>query len=102
MVEFYKTKLQLKVGFDRGWFIEFILNRSSKLSIANESSASIKSSNGSGITITFEVDDIRQVHAFLLETGLRPLQIKNHSWGAEVFHIFDPEGNRVEFWSSTS
>jgi predicted enzyme related to lactoylglutathione lyase len=100
MIDFYKTKLQLNVACVRDWFIEFDLNNTSRLSIADESRASIKSSNGRGITISLEVNDITAVHTSLLEKGLCPLQIKDHPWGAKVFYIFDPEGNRLEFWSS--
>jgi catechol-2,3-dioxygenase len=30
--------------------------------------------------------------------GLNPTEVKE-IWGAKAFYIFDPEGNRIEFWS---
>lgn len=34
------------------------------------------------------------------QMGLEDSVIKDHPWGAQVIHIHDPEGNRVEFWTS--
>ena len=99
MVDFYKTKLKFNILIDKGWFIEFRLNDFSKLSIADETRTSIKCGNGKGITITFEVNNLKEIHSSLLESGLSPLQIKDHPWDAKIFHIFDPDGNRLEFWS---
>jgi len=81
------------------WFVEFKLNEACRLSIADESRASIDSNEGKGVTIALEVGDIETVHIYLNEAGLSPPPIKDHSWGARVIHIHDPEGNRIEFWS---
>ncbi|MBF0120202.1 MAG: VOC family protein [Desulfobacterales bacterium] len=98
-VEFYKTKLQLEVTASFEWFIEFKLNDTSRLSIANEERTSINSSCGKGLTITMRVDNIQDTHSLLEKTGAKPTPIKDHSWGAKVIYIYDPEGNRLEFWS---
>ena len=98
-VIFYKTQLRLQVTTSREWFVEFKLNEASRLSIADEARTSIDSSGGEGITITLEVDDIEMIHLYLNEVGLNPTPIKDHAWGARVIHIYDPEGNRLEFWS---
>lgn len=98
-VAFYKTQLGFEVTMACDWFVEFKLNEASRLSIADEARASIDSSSGKGVTITLEVDDIETIHPYLNEKGLNPTPIKKHGWGAKVIHIFDPEGNRLEFWS---
>ena len=98
-VAFYKTQLRLPVATSREWFIEFKLNETSCLSIADETRTSIDSNGGKGITITMEVDDIETTHLHLNEAGLNPTPIKDHAWWAKVIHICDPEGNRLEFWS---
>ena len=97
-VAFYKTLLKLQVTTSREWFVEFKLNEASRLSIADEARTSIDSNGGKGITITMEIDDIEKKHLYLTEAGLNPTPIKNHAWGARVIHIYDPEGNRLEFW----
>ncbi|GAA0417089.1 hypothetical protein GCM10009133_26970 [Cocleimonas flava] len=99
-VEFYKTKLGLSITTENDWFVEFKLTESSRLSVANAEKTSIKSNHGQGITITFEVDDIDETHQNLLDVELSPTAIKNHSWGAKVFYLFDPEGHRLEFWAA--
>ncbi len=100
MVSFYQTKLGLQLTTSKEWFVEFKLNEKSYLSIADESRASIDSNLGKGITITMEIDDIESVHIELNKNGLKPTPINDHPWGAKVIHIYDPEGNRLEFWSS--
>jgi predicted enzyme related to lactoylglutathione lyase len=98
-VDSYKTRLKLQVTTSLEWFVEFKLNETSRLSVANEARTSIGSSDGKGITITMEVDDIKATHSYLKEAGLSPTKIIDHIWGSRVIYIYDPEGNRLEFWS---
>lgn len=97
-VRFYQRILNLGVHFSNDWFVEFYLNDSARLSIANEKRASIKSSGGLGITIGFQIDDIQKMHTHLIESGATPTPLKQR-WGSDVFYVTDPEGNRIEFWS---
>ena len=98
-VAFYKTQLGLTVTSSHPWFVEFKLNGASRLSIADEARTSMNSAGGKGITLTLEVDDIEEAHRYLNEAGIHPPPINDHAWGARVIHIYDPEGNRIEFWS---
>lgn len=98
-VDFYKTHLRLPVATSLEWFVEFKLNETSRLSIADTARTSIGSSDGNGITITMEVDDIKTTHSYLGEAGLNPTAIIDHAWGSKVVYIYDPEGHRIEFWS---
>lgn len=98
-VAFYRTRLKFKVTAYLEWFVEFKLNDAARLSIANAERTSIDTSGGQGLTITMEVDDIMVTHMYLEEAGLNPSAIKHHPWGARVLYIYDPEGNRLEFWS---
>ena len=101
-VAFYETQLGLLVTTSREWFVEFKLNEASRLSLADASRTSIDSNDGKGITLAFEVSDIKATHLHLTEAGLNPPPIKDHPWGAKVIHIYDPEGNRIEFWSTNT
>ena len=98
-VAFYKAQLQLKVTTSLEWFVEFELTETARLSIADAARTSMGSCEGQGITITMEVEDIESTHVFIEEAGLHPPEIRDHGWGARVFYIHDPEGNRLEFWS---
>ncbi len=99
-VDFYQTKLKLPVTASFEWFVEFKLNEGSRLSIADEERASIGSAAGKGLTITLRVDDIEKMRAFLEGAGVRPTLIRDHPWGGKVVYIYDPEGHRLEFWST--
>jgi len=96
-VEFYATGLGLERLSTREWFVEFQLTDSTWLSIANETRSSIKSAGGRGITISMAVADLQSTYLTLKEKKLSPTPIKA-LWGSRVFYLYDPEGNRLEFW----
>lgn len=98
MVAFYQGTLQLPITTSTEWFIEFKLTRTSRLSIADESRTSIKSGSGKGITMGLQVRDLLTTRNQLMDAGLNPTEVKE-VWGAKAFYVFDPEGNRIEFWS---
>lgn len=95
---FYRDGLKLLVTSSTDWFVEFKLNESARLSVANETRASIKSGEGKGITISLQVTEIEETRAELIESGLNPGPIKE-IWGSKAFYLHDPEGNRLEFWA---
>lgn len=97
-VGFYRDGLGLPILFSTDWFMEFRLSADSRLSVANETCASIKSSGGAGITLSLEVDDIDTAWKLMTHRGLEPTAICDHPWQARVFHLFDPEGHRIEIW----
>jgi len=99
-VRFYRDHLNLTVNFSTDWFVEFTLGTTSRLSIADEKHASIKSCNGKGITLSFEVEDIDNEWEFVNKAGLKPNMIKTHVWDARIFYLFDPERHRIEIWQS--
>lgn len=100
VLDFYKTKLSLEISAEFDWFVEFKLNETARLSVADAGRATVESSAGKGITISMEVDDINGAWIYLKNAGLHPTGIKDHAWGAKVLYIHDPEGNRIEFWSA--
>ena len=98
-VVFYKDDLNLPINFETEWFVEFKVSDRACLSVADESRATINSSKGAGVTLTFQTDDIHKTWELLHNKGLAPGSIKEHAWGAQVFYLFDPEGHRIEIWS---
>ena len=99
-VHFYQNSLAFPISFSKRWFVEFAVNSHARLSVADAKHATIKSSGGQGLTLSFEVEHIETWFEKLKSRGLNPSDIKTHPWGALVFHILDPEGNRLEFWAS--
>ena len=99
-VRFYRDQLQFPINFSTDWFVEFRLGAISRLSIADEKRASVKSCGGKGITLALEVEDIEAVREYTEKIGLKPTVIRTHPWDARVFHLFDPEGHRIEIWQA--
>jgi catechol 2,3-dioxygenase-like lactoylglutathione lyase family enzyme len=97
-VAFYRDGLKLLVISSTDWFVEFKLNESARLSVANEARATIKTGEGKGVTISLQVPDIEEIRAELVENGFSPTPVKE-IWGSRAIYVHDPEGNRLEFWS---
>jgi catechol 2,3-dioxygenase-like lactoylglutathione lyase family enzyme len=97
-VHFYRAVLALDILFSNDWFVEFKLNNEARLSIADERRASIKSNKGKGITISLRIDSLQKLFQYMKECNYKPSSIKK-IWGKDQFFVFDPEGNRIEFWS---
>lgn len=96
-VAFYRDGIKLLALLSNDWFVEFKLNETSRLSVADEARASIKSGDGKGITISLQVADLGQTLAELKEAGINSSPVKE-VWGAKAVYVRDPEGNRIEFW----
>ncbi|MGD8980620.1 MAG: VOC family protein, partial [Desulfobacterales bacterium] len=97
-VEFYRDVLKLRVNYETEWLVEFRLVDNTYLSIANAADTSIQSSNGDGITLSFQVETVDIAHCQLRDIGIKVGPIKP-IWGVRAFYIFDPEGHRMELWS---
>jgi catechol 2,3-dioxygenase-like lactoylglutathione lyase family enzyme len=98
-VAFYRDALQFPITFASNWFVEFQIASTAHLSIADERRATIKSSRGEGITLTFRVDRADEAWGYLSARGLALGPLQDHTWGARVFYFYDPEGHRLEMWS---
>ena len=99
-VRFYRDHLNLPISFSTDWFVEFYMGTTSRLSIADEKRSCIKSCNGTGITLSLEVENIDNAWECAKKASLQPTMIKAHPWDARVFYLFDPEGHRVEIWQA--
>lgn len=97
-VEFYRRVLDLPVSVEKDWFVEFRLTAHSFVSIADARRASIAPSEGRGITLTLQTDDVRALHDRLVVAGVDTDEVKRHPWGSLGFFCRDPEGYRLEFW----
>ena len=98
-LRFYRVLLDDPGDPVTDWFVEFSINTTARISIADERCASIKSANGKGITLSIRIDNIDRQWDRLHRSGLTPDKIRFHPWGAKVFYLFDPEGHRIEMWT---
>lgn len=99
MIAFYQDVLQLTANYQNDWFIEFQLDESTFVSIADERRTSIKSASGGGITLSWQVSNIRNAHDKLRAHEIAVSEL-TEKWGALVCYFRDPEGNRIELWET--
>lgn len=97
-VAFYRNELGLTVAFENDWFVEFAVHAGAFLSVADASQSSIRPGDGAGLTLSWQVADIAAVRSSLAEAGVA-VGALTRRFGADVFDVFDPAGNRIEFWS---
>lgn len=86
------------VTFENDWFVELAVGDGSFVSIADASRTTILPAGGAGITLSWEVDDVRVVRDELAIAGVEVSEVR-HRFGSPVVDLFDPEGHRIELWS---
>ena len=98
-VSFYRDGLGLPARFANAWFVEFQVNAAACVSVVEKASTRMRGTASVPQTITFEVADLDAVSQALASRGLTPGETRRHGFGARVFYLRDPEGNRLEFWT---
>lgn len=98
LVDFYRTGLGLRTSIERDWFIEFELHPGAHVSLADAQRASIASGDGAGLTLSWRVEDAAATRDRLVANQIDSSPI-HQRWGSPGFFVFDPAGNRIEFWS---
>ncbi len=98
-LRFYRSLLDNPGDWLAEWCVEFSISETARLSVADENRASIRSAGGKGLTLSIRVRNIDREWTRLQEAGLVPDAIRRHPWGAKVFYLHDPEGNRIEIWT---
>ncbi len=96
-VGFYRDVIGLPVTLEKPWFVEFTLNGSARLAVADARRATVASSGGAGLTLSWQVENVLAVHRRMADAGVSVTAVRN-IWGAKAFFVFDPEGNRIEIW----
>jgi catechol 2,3-dioxygenase-like lactoylglutathione lyase family enzyme len=98
-VHFYKDILKFRVTFAKDdWFRELAVNAGARISVADAKRCTIPAGHGAGMTLSWHVDELVELHAYLKEQKVRVTDITQHSWRAPYFYAFDPDGHRIEFW----
>ena len=99
-INFYKNTLDFEISFSSHWLVEFIITDNARVSLANEIRTSVKSADGQGITLTWQVENIENALDQLKTSGVETSEIVSHAWGARLFRFYDPEGHRLEIWQA--
>ena len=98
VVDFYRDGLGLRATMERDWFVEFELHPGAHVSVADASHATIAAGNGSGLTLSWRVDDVALARQAVIARGIDASPIRRR-WEADTCFVFDPAGNRIEFWA---
>ncbi len=98
IVEFYRNGFGLRATMERDWFVEFELHAGAHLSVADASHATVDAGTGAGITLSWRVADVVATREHLVAQGVDASPIRQR-WGADTCFVFDPAGNRIEFWT---
>ena len=99
-VSFYRDALGFEIVFENDWFVEFAVHPGAFVSVADAARSSIRSGDGAGLTLSWQVADVETVRAALATAGVEVGAIRTR-FGAQVVDVFDPAGNRIEFWSGS-
>ncbi len=86
---------------ERDWFVEFELHAGAHLSVADASHTTIAAGNGSGLTLSWRVDDVTAARNGVIAQGIDASPIRRR-WDSDTCFVFDPAGNRIEFWAPAS
>lgn len=97
-VDFYQNVLGLKINFVKDWFVEFMVTNDGYLSIADASKTNIFPEKCDCVTLSFQVNDVKNNHDYFKRLGMQASKIKP-VWNAKSFFIHDPERHRIEFWN---
>lgn len=100
-VAFYRDEFGFEITHQTEWFVEFKITNNAFLSIADETRARINSVKGQGITLSWQVENIKDAHGQWSEKNIPITPIK-HVWGSLAFYLHDPEGHRIELWQPVS
>jgi catechol 2,3-dioxygenase-like lactoylglutathione lyase family enzyme len=97
-VRFYRDFLKLKLVTEKDWLVEFRLSDDAFLSVADAERTSIPSGRGHGLTLSWQIDDVRAARYRLEAMGIETSPV---AWRLGAWTIFfrDPAGNRIELWS---
>ena len=66
------------------------------LSVADAKHTTIQPAGGAGITVTFNVANVRGVWQDLLGKDVKVAPIRDNRLGGRAFFLRDPEGNLIE------
>ncbi len=97
-VSFYQDILKLAVTAQKDWFVEFRLRDRVYLSVADAGRTKVPAAKGDGITLSWQVEDVREARNRLIAMGVEASPVE-WRYGAWTTFLRDPGGNRIELWS---
>ena len=99
-VSFYRDVLGFRIVEKRDRFVEFEVTGGARIGILRPLHPDAREPDHEPVILSFRVSNIEETHADLKMRFSRLPAVREHPWGAMVFELRDPEGWRLEFWSS--
>jgi len=99
-VSFYRDVLGFRIVEKRDRFVEFEVTGGARIGILRPLNPPARQRGHDSVILSFRVADIEETHAELKSRCAELPAVREHPWGARVFELRDPEGWRLEFWSS--
>ena len=98
-VSFYRDILGFAVVDEKSGFVEFEVASRSRIGLIQSERYSVSEKNEYPFILSFRVENVEEAHKILSMKCSGVTAVKQHSWGARLFEIKDPEGRRLEFWT---
>jgi len=98
-VSFYRDVLGFKVVDTKPGFVEFEVAPRSRIGLLKPSGDSATEYSDTSFILSFRVSNAEKIHKILSERSKEVTSVKQHSWGARLFELRDPDGRRLEFWT---
>ena len=98
-ISFYRDVLGFPVVFANEMFVEVRPVAGARIGLMNAARTRWPASCGDSFILSFRVSDIGETHQLLQRNYADVGEPKDHTWGARLFEIRDPDGRRIEFWS---
>lgn len=100
-VSFYRNVLAFPVVDERERFVEFQVAPGARIGILRPLHPERPERSHDRVIVSICVVSVEEAHSELKARCPDLPPIRKHPWGARVFELRDPEGWRLEFWSST-
>jgi len=100
-VSFYRDILGFPIIFANKIFVELEPAQGSRIGLLDATRARRSPSTHDSFILSFCVSDVERTYSLLQARYPGLSEIRSHPWGARVFELKDPEGRRIEFWSSS-
>lgn len=101
-IAFYRDVLGFPVVFANEIFVEVQPAEGARIGLMNASRTRWSALRSDSLILSFRVADIEKTHQTLKKELSGIGQIVDHSWGARLFEIKDPDDRRIELWSGSN
>jgi catechol 2,3-dioxygenase-like lactoylglutathione lyase family enzyme len=98
-VAFYRDVLGFEVVDSNPRFVEFQVTPGARIGLLKPTGKSVLEDTSASCILSFRVENVEKIHKILSARCKEATAVKQHSWGARLFELRDPEGRRLEFWT---